>query len=228
MYGKLVNGELIEAPKDLVLENGTVVENFNRSISLMKEYGFRPVIKDEPGHDIETQYCKFVGYEDTGYYIRFKYELEDIEFSEAEIQNKDAQKAMEMLNMDFQAQVQTLSDEQALQVSSVFPLWQTDVDYDVNFKVRHNDILYKVLQSHHSQSDWTPDIAVSLFTRVLVGEVNPETGEIEILEWVQPDSTNPYMIGDKVIYNEIVYESIIDNNIWSPENYPAGWIKVEK
>lgn len=226
MYGKLVNGELIEAPKDLVLEDGTVVENFNRSISLMKAHGFKPVIKDEPGHDVETQYCKFVGYHDTGYYVRFMYELEDIEFSEAEIQNKEAQKAMEMLNMDFQAQVQTLSDEQALQVQSVFPVWQVDVDYVVGFKVRYNDILYKVLQAHHSQADWAPDVAVSLFARVLVGEVNPDTGEQEILEWVQPDATNPYMTGDKVMYNGVVYESTIDNNVWVPDAYPQGWKEV--
>lgn len=226
MYGKIVNGELIEAPATLVLVDGTVVENFNRSISLMKEYGFKPIIKDEPGHDVETQYCKFVGYHDTGYYICYQYELEDIEFSEAEIQNKEAQKAMEMLNMDFQAQVQTLSDEQALQVQSVFPVWQVDVDYTVDFKVRHNDILYKVLQAHHSQADWAPDVAPSLFAKVIVGQIDPDTGEQEILDWTQPDSTNPYMTGDKVKYNGVVYESTIDNNVWAPDAYPQGWKEV--
>lgn len=227
MYGKIVNGELIEAPATLVLVDGTVVENFNRSISLMKEYGFKPIIKDEPGHDVETQYCKFVGYHDTGYYICYQYELEDIEFSEAEIQNKEAQKAMEMLNMDFQAQIQTLSDEQALQVQSVFPVWQVDVNYAVDFKVRHNDILYKVLQAHHSQADWTPDVAPSLFAKVIVGQIDPDTGEQEILEWVQPDSTNSYMTGDKVKYNGVVYESTVDNNVWAPDAYPQGWREVK-
>lgn len=226
MYGKIVNGELIEAPATLVLVDGTVVENFNRSISLMKEYGFKPIIKDEPGHDVETQYCKFVGYHDTGYYICYQYELEDIEFSEAEIQNKEAQKAMEMLNMNFQEQIQTLSDEQALQVQSVFPVWQVDVDYVVNFKVRHNDILYKVLQAHHSQADWAPDVAPSLFAKVIVGQIDPDTGEQEILEWVQPDATNPYMTGDKVKYNGVVYESTVDNNVWVPDAYPQGWKEV--
>lgn len=226
MYGKIVNGELIEAPATLVLVDGTVVENFNRSISLMKEYGFKPIIKDEPGHDVETQYCKFVGYHDTGYYICYQYELEDIEFSEAEIQNKEAQKAMEMLNMDFQAQVQTLSDEQALQVQSVFPVWQVDVDYVVDFKVRHNDILYKVLQAHHSQADWAPDVAPSLFAKVIVGQIDPDTGEQEILDWTQPDATNQYMTGDKVKYNGVVYESTVDNNVWAPDDYPQGWKEV--
>lgn len=42
-------------------------------------------------------------------------------------------------------------------------------------------------------------------------------------EWKQPDSTNPYMKGDKVTYNGKTYESVIDNNVWSPDTYPAGW-----
>ena len=45
-------------------------------------------------------------------------------------------------------------------------------------------------------------------------------------EWTQPDSTNGYSIGDKVLYNGVVYESLIDNDIWSPEAYPDGWAEV--
>ena len=44
-----------------------------------------------------------------------------------------------------------------------------------------------------------------------------------IPEWEQPDSTNPYMKGDKVRYKGVVYVSVIDNNVWSPEDYPTGW-----
>jgi hypothetical protein len=47
-----------------------------------------------------------------------------------------------------------------------------------------------------------------------------------IPEWEQPDSTNPYMKGDKVTFNGVVYESTIDNNIWSPSAYPGGWRQV--
>ena len=48
----------------------------------------------------------------------------------------------------------------------------------------------------------------------------------EILEWSQPDASNPYSIGDRVIFNGLTYESLIDNNVWSPEAYPAGWSEV--
>lgn len=227
MYGKLIDGEIIHAPEEMVLEDGTIIKNFNRNISKMVEYGFKPVVDTKPGYDVHTQYCNFVGYADTGAYVRYQWEIVDIEFSEAEIQNQEAQKAMEMLNMDFASQVQTLSDEMALEVPSVFPVWQAGVEYEVGFKLRHNDILYKVLQAHTSQDDWTPDVAVSLFAKVITGEVDPETGEIDIPEWVQPDSTNAYMAGDKVIYEGVVYESTIDNNVWSPADYPAGWQIVE-
>lgn len=225
MYGKLVNGELIKAPETMVLEDGKVIENFNRHIDLMKQHGFKPIVTTKPGYDVYTQYCEFKEYVDFYTYIGAQYDVLDIEFSEAEIQNQEAKKAMEMLNMDFASQVQTLSDEMALEVPSVFPVWQAGVEYEVGFKLRHNDILFKVLQAHTSQEDWEPDKTPSLFAQVIVGQVNPETGEQEILEWVQPDSTNAYMIGDKVLFNGIVYESIIDNNIWSPEAYPQGWIQ---
>lgn len=57
-------------------------------------------------------------------------------------------------------------------------------------------------------------------------EPSPEPVETEIPEWTQPDSTNPYMMGDKVTFNGSVYESLIDNNIWSPTDYPQGWALV--
>lgn len=227
MYGKLKDGALIEAPQNLELEDGTVIENFNKSIRKMLEHGFKPVIDTKPGYDVDTQYCNFVRFIDNGRYIRYEWQVEDIEFSEAEIQNQEAQKAMEMLNMDFQTQVQTLPDEQALLVPSVFPLWQVEVAYEVGFKVRHKDILYKVLQAHTSQADWTPDVAVSLFAKVIVGELDPGTGEQVVLDWIQPDSTNPYMKGDRVIFEGVVYESTMDNNIWAPDVYPQGWSVVE-
>lgn len=228
MYGKLVNGELIKAPETMVLEDGKVIENFNRHIDLMKQYGFKPIVTTKPGYDVYTQYCEFKEYVDFFTYIGAQYDVFDIEFSEAEIQNKEAQKAMEMLNMNFNDQVQTLSDEMALEVPSVFPKWEAGVTYEVGFKLRHNDILFKVLQAHTSQEDWEPDKTPSLFAQVIVGQVNPETGEQEILEWVQPDSTNPYMMGDKVSFNGVSYESVIDNNVWSPADYPAGWKVIEE
>lgn len=84
-----------------------------------------------------------------------------------------------------------------------------------------NDIgdpqLYVCLQAHTSQADWTPDTATGLFKAVGVTEEGYP-------EWSQPVGTSDaYMTGDIVSYNGVLYQSTIDNNVWSPDTYPAGW-----
>lgn len=113
-----------------------------------------------------------------------------------------------------------LDDAEALESVELFPAWLSDKTYESEDRVRYEGILYKCLQGHAAQSDWTPTAAPSLWAKVLIPD--PEV----IPEWEQPDSTNAYMIGDKVRYNGKIYESLIDNNIWSPEAYPAGWSEV--
>ena len=80
-----------------------------------------------------------------------------------------------------------------------------------------------MLQAHTSQTDWTPDVSHSLFAQILIPDENV------IPEWVQPDSTNPYMKGDKVTHNGITYESLIDNNVWEPGviGTESLWVVVE-
>lgn len=122
----------------------------------------------------------------------------------------------------YQTKLRFISDGVALKMPEVFPRWSgNSKEYVKGDKVLYNGVLYKVLQNHTSQEGWTPTFASSLFAKVL-------TSEGEILDWEQPDSTNPYMKGDKVKYNGKVYESLIDNNVWSPDGYPAGWKVIEE
>ena len=114
----------------------------------------------------------------------------------------------------------SLDDADALEAVALFPEWSATAHYDADQRARYNGTLYRCLQTHDAQSAWTPEAAPSLWAKVLIPD--PEV----IPEWEQPDSTNPYMKGDKVRYNGKVYESLIDNNIWSPEAYPAGWSEV--
>lgn len=119
---------------------------------------------------------------------------------------------------------ENLDDSAAIDAVELFPNWAVDAEYEKDERVRYNGVLYKVLQSHTSQEDWTPDTASSLFARVLI----PDPDVIPV--WEQPDSTNPYMKGDKVHYptaDDDIYESTIDNNVWSPVDYPDGWKIVE-
>ena len=115
----------------------------------------------------------------------------------------------------------SVADDVAEKIPEVFPAWDGNgKQYKTGDRVQYNGVLYKVLQDHTSQSTWTSSDAPSLFSKVLTST----TGEPQ--EWQQPDSTNPYMKGDKVLFNGKVYESIIDNNVWSPTDYPAGWKEI--
>ena len=105
----------------------------------------------------------------------------------------------------------SFTDEQALQVPDLYDKWSGDgMQYKMGVRVNYNGTLYKVLQDHTSQPDWTPDAAPSLFAKVLVAD--PEV----IPEWEQPDSTNGYAKGDRVTHNGIIWESLVDNNVWEP------------
>ena len=114
----------------------------------------------------------------------------------------------------------SLSDEDALEATNLFPNWADATAYAKDERVRYEGILYRCLQAHTSQAAWTPAAAPSLWAKVLIPDPNV------IPEWEQPDSTNPYQIGDRVMFNGKVYESVISNNIWSPSQYPAGWKEV--
>ena len=114
---------------------------------------------------------------------------------------------------------ENLTDEEAVQNVELFPSWDGNGhSYAVGDRVRYEGDLYSVLQAHTSQSDWTPDVASSLFAKVLIPD--PEV----IPDWEQPLSTNPYMTGDKVRHVEKIWVSTIDDNVWEPGVY--GWEEV--
>ena len=108
-----------------------------------------------------------------------------------------------------------LTDEQAAAVPSLYGEWAESIAYIVGERRNYNGILYTCLLAHTSQKAWTPDKALSLWAKVLI----PDPGVIP--EWEQPDSTNPYMAGDKVMYQGQIWVSIVDNNVWKPGEY--GW-----
>lgn len=112
----------------------------------------------------------------------------------------------------------SLDDSDAAYAPMLFERWEEGVSYVVGARVCYGDKLYKVLIAHTSQSDWTPDVSPSLFAEVLIPDPTV------IPEWVQPSSTNPYMIGDKVRHNNKIWISIADYNVWEPGVY--GWEEV--
>ena len=111
-----------------------------------------------------------------------------------------------------------LDDESALQGIELFPLWKAmpPMEYEVGDRIRYNDTLYKCVQAHTSQAQWTPDVTPALWTEVSIDEFP---------EWKQPlGSEDAYRIGDKVSHLEKHWVSTIDYNVYEPSIY--GWDEV--
>ena len=215
MYGKLIDGVIKYAPTNYLTENGKMILNFNTNIEVMLENGFKEIINVVPSYDANTQVVTMDSYTEEATTITVNYVV-----TEKPLTKEEQLENQKNLALTFFAE--TLTDAQALQVPMLFDEFDGNgVAYEVGKRVLYNDILYKVIQAHTSQAEWTPVAAPSLFAKVI-----NETIDGSIPEFEQPDSTNPYMKGDKVIFNGKIYESIIDNNVWSPTDYPAGWKEV--
>ena len=116
-------------------------------------------------------------------------------------------------------EAQSLTDAEAITATCLHPKWSGDgVQYTAGQRVQDDGVLYTVLQTHTSQPDWKPAAAPSLFAKVLIPDPTV------VPEWEQPDSTNPYMKGDKVKHNGKTWVSDIDGNVWEPGVY--GWTEV--
>lgn len=114
----------------------------------------------------------------------------------------------------------TYSDDDAVEHIILFPAWMVGRDYSVDERIRYGGKLYKVLQSHRSQADWTPDVAVSLFVQI------HDPGE-EWPEWVQPiGAQDAYAKGAKVSHNDSHWISDVDANVWEPGVY--GWAQANE
>ena len=106
-----------------------------------------------------------------------------------------------------------LDDETALSVTDLFEPWKTDMLYVTRDRVKYENILYRCVQGHTSQNNWTPDATPALWTRVSVEEWP---------EWIQPTGAqDAYHLGDKVCHNELHWISNVDNNTWEPGVF--GW-----
>ena len=107
----------------------------------------------------------------------------------------------------------TLDDETALAGVELFPMWAIGRAYATGDRVQHGGILYKCVQAHTSQADWTPDATPALWVVVSIDEYP---------EWVQPTGAHDaYNTGDKVSYNGKHYVCTIDGNAYAPDVY--GW-----
>ncbi len=110
---------------------------------------------------------------------------------------------------------ESLADTEALGAPVLFPSWKSGTEYTAGNRVCFNGTLYKCITSHTAQSDWTPDVSVSLFVKI----TDPS---VEYPEWVQPSGAHDaYGLGAKVSHNGKRWTSELDNNVHEPGVY--GW-----
>lgn len=119
-------------------------------------------------------------------------------------------------------EVGTLDTVTASEHAELFAEWAYPVAYTAGQLRRHNGKLYKCVQAHTSQADWTPDTTASLWS------VAADPAE-EWPAWSQPvGAHDAYAKGDKVSHNGKRWTSNVDNNVWEPGT--AGtenlWIEV--
>ena len=123
--------------------------------------------------------------------------------------------------------VRSLGDEDAMEVATMFPQYEVGKDYKVDdiFSYGENKVgdpqLYRVVQNHTSQADWTPNTTASLYVAIgLTEEGYPVFSK-------PTGAHDAYNMGDIVDYNGTLVESLINGNTYSPDEYPAGWKVVE-
>lgn len=110
----------------------------------------------------------------------------------------------------------TVDDETALTGKELYPVWAENISVSVNDRYQYNDKLYKCVQAHTTQADWTPNATPALWVEVSLDEFP---------DWKQPAGAHDaYAKGDKVKHNGKKWESTADANVWEPGVY--GWSEI--
>ena len=129
----------------------------------------------------------------------------------------------QQMNRFVQMSVQSanLTDEKAMEVADLYPEWAATKAYPENEIVKYGVNAdgetqpYKVIQAHNSHADSTPDTAASLY--MIIGFTDEG-----VSIWTQPlGATDAYMKGDVVSFENQLWKSTVDNNVWQPGVY--GW-----
>lgn len=127
----------------------------------------------------------------------------------------------EQLRKALQMFAQTLDDEKAMEVATVYDAYEVGKKYKEKelFTYGTNNVgdpqLYRTVSEHTSQEDWKPDITRSLYTPIGLND-NGYT------IWSQPTGAHDaFNEGDIVEHNGVLYISTMNGNVYEPGVY--GW-----
>ena len=97
--------------------------------------------------------------------------------------------------------------------------WTPEGSYSQGTVIQHQGNLYKCLIAHDAQPTWTPDVSPSLWARIMYRE------GIRIIPEIIT-ATEAFARDEVGWWGDALYRSLIDGNVYTPEQYPAGWEAV--
>lgn len=212
-----------------VQRNGVTVENL-KTVGEVHSHlsGFIQTVREYPDATI-TDVCRITEHyrsEEDGegncydWYLIADHWRNMDKFSPVQVQTEEAN-AVASIVFATLAEGGSIDDVTASEHASNFAEWQPSVSYKVGNIRRYGDgLLYRCIQDHTSQADWTPDTAVSPWTNI------SDPAE-EWPAWSQPvGAYDAYQTGDKVTHSEKHWKSTVDDNVWEPGVY--GWEEVNE
>ena len=117
------------------------------------------------------------------------------------------------------AEAGQIDDATAAENASQFAEWAYPVAYKTGAIRRHEGRLYRCVQDHTSQENWTPDAAASLWAEIADPSEEGRSG---------PSPSGPMTHiapGPRSPHSEKKWTSDLDNNVWEPGVY--GWTEVK-
>ena len=119
------------------------------------------------------------------------------------------------------AQNATMTEEESMQIADMYEAWEANKLYVLDKIVKYGlDIenksqLYRIVQEHTSQIDWTPEQKPALYKKIGFTEEGHPL-------WTQPlGAHDAYQTGDIVSWQEELWISTTNGNTWEPGVY--GW-----
>ena len=107
------------------------------------------------------------------------------------------------------------------------PAWSEDAVYTldhVGYPVQDGDQVYTILQPHtpaHNPGFRPADLPA-------IYSIQHTKDPARAKPYMPPNGTSGmYMIGDCCRVDVKVFRSTVDNNVWHPNDYPAGWEEVQ-
>lgn len=126
-----------------------------------------------------------------------------------------------LLEINAQAQAETLSASELMEIATIFPSWKAGKAYakgDVfvwGVDPLGDPQLWKVTKAGTSQAQYTPDADQTMYTKVGIAKTGYPI-------WTQPSGAHDaYTRGDIVSYNDQLYICVVDLTAYAPGVY--GW-----